>query len=815
MSRTKIISLVLVNWRGVFYERYLLDSNVTALEGGNGAGKTTVMIAAYVALLPDLSRLRFTNLGESGAKGADRGIWGRLGDSARPSYTALELRRADGSRCIAGVRLSKKGEPSVEATPFLIEGLDEDVTVQELFLVQDGDEEHVPQLSELREATQAVGATLQVFRAVKDYFAALFERGITPMRLVGEEDRNKFNEMLRTSMTGGISKTLTSELRSFVLKQESGLADTLSLMRANLDSCRRSRSEVSDARRLQREISGVYDAGTAYFGAQVLAVRARARKRRESLAMAKENLAGVARGNAELASAVAAHKARQEQVQSRQRDARLALEQAKLAEERRKKADALRAEMTQRDEELAELGKKAEIAKQITEACDEERCAWQKARESAQEAYDRAAGGLAKLQDGLDELHRRARDYRQLQRSLAQAAASLQTPELALGECATALADIKTESEALDKERARLERETQALGLRREEYAQATSALESLEDSVEFSVSLGDSAGPHEKARALLAEIDRREATLRGLVELEHERGELESLIARQDKARQRALELGLAVGALGAADALAARLEQAEAQWGEDEEKARYYDGLAVTAERTHGALLLESEALELRMARYENAALAAISLEKALGVDPIRSIEGLVLMEDRLAEQQAELVGQHGALQRERDAALRQVSELETGGGPLSSELLRLRDELGGELVAGRFEELSVEDAAELEASLGPLAQAIVVDDVAQAIRTLGAGDIQPEHTVWLVEAGTPLESMAEDNARSGRCVVVAEGLGTESVPCRRIRPWGGRHGCTPSKEREPGPRNWASSSRRVRAIGFGWRG
>ena len=43
MSRARAKALVLVNWRGVFYERYLLDSHVTALEGTNGAGKTTLL----------------------------------------------------------------------------------------------------------------------------------------------------------------------------------------------------------------------------------------------------------------------------------------------------------------------------------------------------------------------------------------------------------------------------------------------------------------------------------------------------------------------------------------------------------------------------------------------------------------------------------------------------------------------------------------------------------------------------------------------------------------------------------------------------
>lgn len=772
MSRTKIISLLLVNWRGVFYERYLLDSNVTALEGGNGAGKTTVMIAAYVALLPDISRLRFTNVGESGAKGGDRGIWGRLGDAARPSYTALELRRADGSRIIAGVRLLKKGEPSVEATPFIIESLHDDVSLQELFLVQDGDEEHVPELAELRQGVEGAGATLQVFRAVKDYFAALFERGITPMRLVGEEDRNKFNEMLRTSMTGGISKTLTQELRSFVLKKESGLADTLSLMRANLDACRRSRGEVSDARRLQREISGVYDAGTAFFGTQVLSVRARAHERREALLRAKENLSAVTRGHVELETSVAAHKARQEQVQTRQRDARIALEAAKHAEERRRKAELLRDELASRDEELAELAKNAELAKHVMDACDEERTAWQTARDSAQEAYDRAAGGLAKLQDGLDELHRRARDYRQLQRSLEQARQALASPELGLGDCAVTLARIKAESEELDSERARLERETQSLTVRREEYERVRSALTELDELVDVEAPEQDS-GPHQTARLLLAELDRRESTQGRLGDLEQERTDLGARIARQEAARERAEKLGIATGALGAADSLAARLEQTEAQWGEDEERARFYDGLAAKHEREHGAVTVETEALELRTARYASASKAATHLAESLKLSAIRTTQDLENAEAALTDRHSAHVQSRIDLERSREAALREVSELETGGGALSSELLRLRDVVGGELVAGRFEELAASDAARLEASLGPLAQAIIVDDVAEAAATLAAEKEPPRHTVWLVAAGTPLESLAAATDSDASCVVVVDGMATRVSP------------------------------------------
>ena len=288
MSRTRAQALVLVNWKGVFYERYLIDRHVTALEGANGAGKTTVMIAAYVVLLPDMSRLRFTNLGETGATGGDKGVWGRLGELGRPAYSAIDFALAPDHRLIAGVHLERKGEPSVEPSPFIISGLDGEVRLQDVLLLSQGDDEVVPELNELRENAARLGGRVQVFGTAREYFAALFNHGVTPLRLGTNEERNRLNEMLRTSMTGGISRSLTSELRSFLLKEESGLADTLQRMKANLDACRRTRTEVQESQKLQREIGGVFEAGQTMFAAAFFATRERADELRRRVADAEE-----------------------------------------------------------------------------------------------------------------------------------------------------------------------------------------------------------------------------------------------------------------------------------------------------------------------------------------------------------------------------------------------------------------------------------------------------------------------------------------------------------------------------------------------
>src|SRR4051794_6493290 len=154
------------------------------------------MIAAYVVLLPDMSRLRFTNLGETGATGGDKGIWGRLGELGRPSYAALEIELGTGEKLIAGVHLERKAEPSVEPTGFLISGLGPAARLHEIFLLSSAGFDHIPELAELKENVARQNAQLEVFSTTKEYFAALFERGVTPLKLTADEDKNKLNEML-------------------------------------------------------------------------------------------------------------------------------------------------------------------------------------------------------------------------------------------------------------------------------------------------------------------------------------------------------------------------------------------------------------------------------------------------------------------------------------------------------------------------------------------------------------------------------------------------------------------------------------------
>jgi len=231
-----------------------------------------------------------------------------------------------GERVLAGVRLVRTSEPTVEPTAFVVTGLRAEAKLSELLLVRRDDGDHVPELDEVRAAVERAGGEMQTFRAIKDYFAELFERGVAPMRLAADEERGKLNEMLRTSMTGGISRALTSELRGFLLKEETGLGDTLARMRANLEACSRTRSEVAESRRLEREITAIYEAGTEMFGATVHGAREAAAEAERDVERARPQLDEAMRAQRETALAIERLAARRGIV-----DAQLASAQAEHA----------------------------------------------------------------------------------------------------------------------------------------------------------------------------------------------------------------------------------------------------------------------------------------------------------------------------------------------------------------------------------------------------------------------------------------------------------------------------------------------------
>lgn len=755
MSRARATALALVNWKGVFYERYQLDRRVTALEGANGAGKTTVMIAAYIVLLPDMSRLRFTNLGETAAIGGDRGIWGRLGEPARPSYAALELDLGDGKRVIAGVLLTRKAEPTLELTPFLISELAPATRLQDLLLLVTADEEAVPELSELRANVTAARARIEVFSSAKEYFAALFELGIGALRLSSDEDRSRLGDMLRTSMTGGISRAITAELRSFLLREQVSIGDTLGRMRENLSACRRTRIEVSEAQLLEQEISGVYDAGQGMFAAALQATRERAHEQQQAAIGLEEAASRARQALADARRAAEALEAREHELGEELSQQRAALELLREQTRVSESHEALRAIQRDVEQERATAAVQVQQARARKQSAAAEREAQKKQREAAQQNQERAALGLADLQAGLDELHRRSSAHRQAQRSLAEVAAlSGEAPRT--DELPARLDQAHRRLREIDADRLGRERALTLAAQRQDEWRSASALLSEL----------GRPATPdtaYELAREALRELDKLEQALVEKPALSERLDEHRRLAERQQTAHKAALALGLTPGAgvlqqldglLSGADAELEKLE--EQKRALEDERRRVSDERKSTRERLAQAQADLGKHRRL-LQRVQRIAASAGPFS------PTR--EAVLRLRDSLSSEREELKSAlHSATER-REQLLHDANHLEGTGGQFSAELLKLRDELDGELLGNRFEELDVKEAARLEALLGPLTQAIVVDDVAEATARL-QGKPRELAELRLIAAGTDLALLNQHASENAGDLYVSEG-------------------------------------------------
>lgn len=748
MTRARATALALVNWKGVFYERYLLDPNVTALEGANGAGKTTVMIAAYVVLMPDMSRLRFTNLGETGATGGDKGVWGRLGEPGSASYSALEIEIHGGARIVVGVVLTRKSEPSVELSPFLISGLNPEYRMQDLLLARHEGQDEVPTRAELAENARLLGGALQSFGSAKDYFAALFEHGVSPLRLSTDEDRNKFNEMLRTSMTGGISRALTSELRSFLLREESGLGDTLTRMRGNLDACRRTRVEVSEAQRLEHEIAGVYEAGQSMFASALLATREEANEAQHAVDEARGAELALSAQVREIDDSAGErterHTALTERLTKQRGELKLALEaQAQLGHARGLVLERGRLETERKARDNAELLSRTEREQAATERA--ERLA---RRDRARQAYERSAQGLADVQKGLDELHRNAHRERRARLRLAEVREWLGDPSFAPTDADARSERAAEELARLDQQRLRLSREAELFELHHREHGIASAAL------VQIIGHPSSDLGP-DRAQRELARLDGLDEVAARSTALASALRETEALAQRQVGARRKAQALGLEPGPSLTGETISVALARAEEALVAGREARR-------EAHRALAALACEQVAAEAELAQLElrstrrKAAYALLS-----SVEPRAEPWTYVDAEElylRLESEAVSLRSTSFALGQEREAALREAAACESQGGAFHPELLRLRDEFDAELLVQRFEDLEPEQAPELEARLGPLIEALVVNDP-RAVAEQLKGRPRELASVWLVasdarfDADSPVSSSSHD--------------------------------------------------------------
>lgn len=762
-DRVRADRLVLVNWRGVFFADLALDRHVTALEGDNGAGKTTALIATYVVLLPDLTRLRFTNLGEGEATGGDRGIWGRLGEPGRPAYSWVIFEGVpETGRALFGVLLRKGGEPNVELTHLAIHNLPADCALQDVLLHRDPQAgvDVVPELDELRASLSAVGAQLQVFSSAKDYFAALFDLGVTPLRLTEGEARARFNEVLRTSMTGGLSRGLTRDLRRFVLEAEEGLGTTLRRMNENLDACHKSRVEVEHARQLQQEIGAVYAAGHAMFSQSMRAARAaaeaaerRSQEQQEKVDRLRQSLAAHAEQEQSLAT-------KTEYLHTELGEARAHFERARQQRDRVREAVLAAQALSKLEAEVPELEQQVREGNQRVVTAELTLQQARARRTERRQLLDEASQGLHDAQSGLEALQLRAARHARAHRSLTTAREALDQPQLDPQRLGFTLAEVSAQIEELDTQRRVLRRDLDTAAQRRGEFERILGAVQRAVPPERGPVLPGEA---HAVATTLLHEAREHQALVAQRPHLERERRSLSHLNERRSRLLQHVATRLSAQERPQSAAELTDLIDAAELQLAEAQEGAQLCQQALHNAQRDLPEMRAAAQRLQTQIAQRTALQRAAEALAEPEGLEVHTSTDLLDLHEhlQRQADEMAHKL--HSYQQQIQDLEVRLDGLSDTGGG-LSVSLLQAAESVGGTALSARFDEVAVEEASLVEARLGPLVQAVVVDDPYEAAE---AWPLDGPTEAWFVNPATARELVRTGGGAS-------ESEGAEGVFC-----------------------------------------
>lgn len=768
MKRTVAVQLALVNWRGVFYERYVLDPGVTALEGSNGAGKTTVMIAAYVVLLPDQRFLHFEPLTEDGARAEDRGIWGRLGQGG-DSYAAIDFRLGNGDRLVAGVHLARTGRDGGELHPFLVRGLPPDVQLQQMLLEHRDGHDEVPAPDRLADLTAVSGARLEWSDSVNSYLQSLFDAGVTPMPLSTDSERAKLNELFRTSMLGGISRRLGEGLRGFLLRPDEGLGDTLTRIRGSLDDCRRTRMQVDESRRLEQEIHEVLDAGVHMFAAAVEGARrfADERQRQAADALHKENDARVTHDEL-----VSRHADAQTTLTAAEGDEAEAKSAAAHADEWSRQVERANQIWRKRTEEEARRQANEEIATETTSVHGSAKAALQSCEETVrvrEKDHQESAKGMADIQAGLERLHSRASRYRAVRAALRRARGLLPQIEFPDQDAGAVL-------DRCEREASEASAHLLAASGRLDTAEQAERAFREV-DAALLRIAqrpLADSDA-HAVALEVLWRLRGEDTAVERLPSLRAEKKEAAALAIRQEAARRKALAVTTAEQPV----ASAADVQRVRSRCADE---VMLLQSELTSAVEKHGDLLrdikskkVEVDALAKRADDYRRlkAAVQSVSTRWDRAIEGSRQLTALLVwLQDDLARTQ-QSVKESEANIAAIDAHLQ---ELRNARGSFPQHLAEACETVDGRLLVERFEDVPFDQAAEVEARLGPLVHAILVTDPELAARTLADVDARPD-TVWLVDGQrselTPGKLPDGDRLRDAFSVPQTESVRLTRVP------------------------------------------
>lgn len=765
-SRTRLAAVALVNWKGVFFQEYELDRTVTALEGVNAAGKTTVMVAVFTALFPDQRWLDFVNVTVLSRTTQDRGIYGRLGRPG-PSWSVLDVRSGSGERWLVGVHLQRGVDRNVDLQPFIVSGVPSEDSLSDLLLMSDENEQaQVPDPSELDTHLGRRGLGLQ-FLDPQAYFEELFQVGVLAAPLRSQAERGRYFEVLQTSLMGGLSDKVRLGLRDYLLREDSSVAVAVKRMQDNLAECRKTRQRLSHFDKVHRAVGTVHDTGLRMFAFGIHATRRRAEELEQKAQDSREKLdtlklvseasrtakeaAGAAREMSKNARELARieHSRRSEVARRVDEAHRLATEHEKLHQE----FAAVRNELSQAEANAA-------VRKDLFEQA-------KNAEQRAREALGNIAGRKAAQATAWEEVSRKVGRYRQASRVLIDAAHShpglLPKDPQKAKEVLPALLE-RTQDELADVRRSirSLQKELNENSERNIEFNRARSHLEGL---------VGGCVPPEQAysfARAELLRLDSWQGEIIALPELQRETRRVGEQANRQRQVWAKAQAISHPSGVLATSfsvrNALSADNDELLALSERRKELQTAYENASTLVHA--GEFRLPSLESDARRWRDSRDSAAALEIEATS-----RGVHAALQVIDRVRDEQAERLRQ---LHSDRTSLEQQRLALGAAGRVRDPRLDEVATKIGGRSVLELLEDTPLGTAALVEARLGPLLDGVVVDDVLEAANAVADMEDAPRQVVLVSRLQVP---QSTEVTRYSVIVEEASGLRVTRLPPQPI--------------------------------------
>jgi chromosome condensin MukBEF ATPase and DNA-binding subunit MukB len=284
----KFRRIILVNWLDLPYAQIDLDDSVTIFEGGNGSGKSTVLLAALVTLMPDKKQLRSRKV--TIEKHVEEAIYHRLQPDEPIAYAALEIQLAN-EVILAGVHITKQRESnSIALDVFTIRRWPDRENLQDFFRVTEGDREWTCNLNELKQRAGEWGVELHAHPTLIAYFRELYDLGVIPLAMATDLERSQYAHLLETSMAGGMSASLVDRLKNYLLPEYEKLPDASRLMHDNLLSCIETQNELNSSSEQYTKIADLFRDLNAYVTARGLRISREKDAANEKLRLTETNL---------------------------------------------------------------------------------------------------------------------------------------------------------------------------------------------------------------------------------------------------------------------------------------------------------------------------------------------------------------------------------------------------------------------------------------------------------------------------------------------------------------------------------------------